>query len=111
ATSSTLYAALAAQELWGFDDVVCTRMSVADGVFTGGIDVLAYGDGKLDATRAWAAEAGVDLTTTTFYTDSVTDRALMETVGTPVAVNPDRELRRLAAARGWAIEDWGRNAP
>ena len=38
----------------------------------------------------------------------MTDRALLELVGNPVVVNPDRPLARLATERGWPICDWGR---
>lgn len=107
ATSSTLYAALAAQALWGFDDLVCTRLEVADGRFTGKISAMGYGDAKLTLCREWAAANQVALAECTFYTDSVTDHALMRVVGRPVAVNPDRKLAVLATSEGWPIEDWG----
>jgi HAD superfamily hydrolase (TIGR01490 family) len=38
-----------------------------------------------------------------FYTDSVNDLALLESVADPVAVNPDWRLRRIASQRGWRI--------
>jgi HAD superfamily hydrolase (TIGR01490 family) len=38
-----------------------------------------------------------------FYTDSVFDLALLESVAAPVAVNPDRRLRRIANRRGWQV--------
>jgi len=38
-----------------------------------------------------------------FYTDSVNDLALLESVADPVAVNPDRRLRRIASRRGWRM--------
>lgn len=108
ATSSTLYSALAAQQHWGFDDLVCTRMEVADGRFTGAIEALAYGDAKLHACVSWAEESGISLDDCTFYTDSITDLSLLEAVGRPVAVNPDVKLARVAEARRWTTEDWGR---
>jgi HAD superfamily hydrolase (TIGR01490 family) len=37
------------------------------------------------------------------YSDSITDLPLLEAVGHPTAVNPDRALRRVAAERGWPI--------
>ena len=57
--------------------------------------------------RAWCDKNGVDLKDCVFYTDSMSDVLLMEHVGTPVAVNPDARLRRVAEERGWRIEDWG----
>lgn len=110
ATSSTLYVARAAAARWDLDDVICTRMEVDDGHFTGRIAELAYGDAKQVATRAWAEREGVSLSECSFYTDSVTDVALLDEVGDPQVVNPDRALRRQALARGWPISDWGRSA-
>ena len=40
---------------------------------------------------------------TTFYTDSINDLSLMESVTQPVATNPDERLRAVAVARGWRI--------
>jgi phosphoserine phosphatase len=41
-----------------------------------------------------------------FYSDHVSDRPVFEWADEAVAVNPDAKLRRLAAERGWAVEDW-----
>jgi phosphoserine phosphatase len=41
----------------------------------------------------------------TFYTDSINDLSLMETVNHPVATNPDARLRAIAETRGWRILD------
>lgn len=107
ATSSSLYVARAAQAAWGFDDIVHTSFAVEDGKFTGEIDGFAYGAQKYDRVAEWAAHEEESLKGATFYTDSVTDLKLLEHVGKPVAVNPDRPLRKIAAKRGWAIVDWG----
>lgn len=82
-----------------------TELEIVDGHLTGNIlGVDCYGDGK----RVWgeriAAQLGVDLSQCVFYTDSYSDRPLLDVVGRPVAVNPDRALRRYAAKRGWPIE-------
>ena len=111
ATSSSTYAAREAQRTWGFDDVVATSFEVVDGCFTGKVARMAYGDHKLARVAEWATSTGADLDGAAFYTDSITDRALLERVGRPVAVNPDGKLRRLAAERGWTVVDWGRAAP
>ena len=52
------------------------------------------------------AQLGFDLHEAVFYSDSITDLPLLEQVGTPVAVCPDRRLRGVARARGWRIEEW-----
>lgn len=113
ATSSSHYAGLAACVAYGLDELVCTRFEVAvdTGCFTGRISELAVGAAKADRVLEWAERNSVDLADATFYTDSATDRALMERVGRPVAVNPDRTLLRLARERGWQVVDWGLAIP
>jgi len=107
ATTSSNYAGRAACEHFGLDDLVCTRFEVVDGVFTGRILSSALGASKADRAQEWADATGIDLDQCTFYTDSNSDLALLERVGRPVAVNPDRALARVARERGWEIVDWG----
>ncbi len=107
ATSGTQFAAQAAVEAYGLETFVCTELEIVDGRFTGRIKALAVGDAKLHRVEAWADDHGHDLSQATFYSDSMTDVALLERVAYPVVVNPDRRLRRHALERGWPIEDWG----
>jgi len=90
-------------EMLGVDHVVATRMEVKDGRYTGEIELYAYGDNKATAIRELAAERGYDLAASYAYSDSATDLPMLSAVGHPTAVNPDRALRRAAAARGWPI--------
>ncbi len=108
ATSSSHYVAGLAMEAYGFEDAICTRLEIENGLLTGRIS-SAMGANKAVRALEWADARGVDLARSTFYTDSITDLHLMEKVGRPVAVNPDRRLRQVAAARGWPIVDWGRS--
>ena len=87
----------------GADHHVATRMETRDGLYTGQIDFYCWGEGKADAIRAMADERGYDLAGCFAYTDSVTDLPLLEVVGHPTAVNPDRALRREAIGRGWPV--------
>jgi HAD superfamily hydrolase (TIGR01490 family) len=77
-----------------------------DGAFTGRVLRACHGTGKADAVRELAAEAGIDLASSTAYSDGHSDLPLLEAVGCPVAVNPDRELRRLAREREWPVLDF-----
>ena len=90
-------------EMLGADRVVATRMVVADGRYTGAIAFYAYGANKAAAVRELAEAEGYDLSQCYAYSDSATDVPLLEAVGHPVAVNPDRALRKLALQRGWAV--------
>jgi HAD superfamily hydrolase (TIGR01490 family) len=107
ATSGTIYAARCAQQAYGFDEVICTTLHVEDGVLTGKLRQSAYGPNMLLRVQEWAEQAGIRLEDCTFYTDSFTDVTLLEKVGTPIVVHPDRRLAALAAERRWAIEEWG----
>ena len=58
---------------------------------------------KARAIEELAQTRGYDLAASYAYSDSVTDVHMLEVVGHPFAVNPDKELRRLAGERGWRI--------
>jgi HAD superfamily hydrolase (TIGR01490 family) len=89
--------------LLGASTVIATRMEVADGHYTGQVEFYAYGEAKAEQVRALAAERGYSLPHCYAYSDSVTDLPMLEIVGHPRAVNPDRALRRIAQQRGWPV--------
>jgi HAD superfamily hydrolase (TIGR01490 family) len=90
-------------ELLGADRVIATRMVVEGGRFTGEIEFYAAGPNKAAAIKELASSEGYDLDESYAYSDSITDVPMLEVVGHPTAVNPDRALRRLAAERGWPV--------
>lgn len=91
-------------ELLGADRVVATRLVVGeDGCFTGEVEYYAYGPTKAEAIRELAASEGYDLDRSFAYSDSATDVPMLQAVGHPHAVNPDRALRREAVSRGWPV--------
>jgi HAD superfamily hydrolase (TIGR01490 family) len=87
----------------GFDGAVGTLCEVREGVYTGRPIRSCHGPAKADAVRELALSEGIDLGVSTAYSDSLSDLPFLEAVGQPVAVNPDRGLRRLAAERGWPV--------
>ncbi|MFP5020893.1 HAD family hydrolase [Pseudonocardia phyllosphaerae] len=89
--------------LLGIDRVRATRMRIDDGRYGGEIEFYCYGEGKAAAAREIAAELGVDLADCAAYSDSITDLPLLDVVGAPHVVNPDRELRTVARERGWPM--------
>ena len=90
-------------EMLGADKVIATRMAVEDGRYTGDIRFYAYAENKAKAIRDLARKRGYDLENSYAYSDSVTDVHMLEVVGHPHAVNPDKDLRRIARERGWPI--------
>jgi HAD superfamily hydrolase (TIGR01490 family) len=95
-------------EMLGVDRVVATRMVTVEGKYTGEIDFYAYGENKAVAIRQVAAEMGYDLADCWAYSDSATDVPMLEAVGHPTAVNPDRGLRKVAGERGWPVLTFSR---
>lgn len=91
-----------AREL-GLTGALGSRAEVEDGVFTGRLERRLLGHGKAEALAELAASESLDLAASTAYSDSHTDLPFLEAVGSPIAVNPDRELRRIAEERAWPI--------
>jgi putative phosphoserine phosphatase/1-acylglycerol-3-phosphate O-acyltransferase len=92
-----------AREL-GIPHVLCTRLQVKHGMLTGRVvRPTCWGEGKLHYARELAERTGVDLEESWFYTDSVDDLPLLEAVGRPRPLNPDRTLAGLARDRGWPV--------
>ena len=94
----------------GFDGGLGSLCEIDGGVFTGRTLRACHGAGKADAVRELAAAEGFDLAASTAYSDSDSDLPLLEAVGHPVAVNPDRGLRRIARERGWPVVRWRERA-
>jgi putative phosphoserine phosphatase/1-acylglycerol-3-phosphate O-acyltransferase len=92
----------------GIDHVIGTRVGFEGGLCTGLVEgSIIDGVAKLEAATAFAGARGETLATATFYTDHVADLPLLEAVGAPVAVGPNRALERIAKARGWPIVPHG----
>lgn len=95
----------------GATHAMATRMVVEDGRYTGEIGFYCFGEGKAAAIRELAVLEGYPLEHCYAYSDSVTDLPMLEEVGHPCAVNPDRGLRKEAAARGWPVLNFSRPVP
>ncbi len=96
-------------EFLGVDDVIATRAEVDDlGDYTGELAFYGYGPYKAEAVRELAAREGLSLPHSYAYSDSITDEPMLRTVGHPVAVNPDKELARVARAEEWEVRNFAR---
>jgi HAD superfamily hydrolase (TIGR01490 family) len=108
--SYRLYADAIADRL-GFDDVIGTGSIIGldERVHAKIAGENCYGPAKLRMIADWVEASGLKGAHghVRFYSDHVSDQPAFEWSDEPVAVNPHGKLRRLAAQRGWAIEDWG----
>jgi HAD superfamily hydrolase (TIGR01490 family) len=93
----------------GLTGGVGTVAEIRHGVYTGKLaEPFCYGEGKADAIRKLARERGYDLTVCYAYSDSLSDLPMLDAVGHPIAVNPDRGLETVALQRGWPIVEFSR---
>ncbi len=77
---------------------------VRDNVYTGNpTGLFVYGKDKARAIQQLAEREGIDLKASYAYSDSASDLPMLGAVGHPVAVNPDRELYRVAREREWEV--------
>jgi len=98
--------------IFGVDGVLATALEFKDGVCTGRLEgVPMFRREKKDRVLAYAATRNALPAECGFYSDSIYDLPLLESVGRPVAVNPDIRLRRIARARRWPIMDLARSRP
>ena len=86
------------------DRWIATKSEIVDGKYTGELTFYAYGPHKAEAIEKLAADVGIELDGSFAYTDSITDLPMLEAVGNPVVVNPDKNLKQLAIERGWRTE-------
>ncbi len=104
-SSATRYQADPLARDMGIEHVLCTELEVENGVFTGRVvHPTCYGEGKAIAARKLAAEYDLDLAQSYFYTDSHEDLPLLEAVGHPHPLNPDRRLAQIAKERQWPLQ-------
>jgi HAD superfamily hydrolase (TIGR01490 family) len=88
----------------GMTGGIGTRSEIVDGRYTGElVGPFCYGPGKVQAMRELAAWEGYDLHQCYAYSDSISDLPMLDSVGHPVAVNPDSRLNQIALERGWPI--------
>lgn len=93
----------------GVDQTIATTCRLDDdGRYTGEVDLYAYGPFKAQAMQEEAERRGIDLERSYAYSDSATDLPMLRAVGHPVAVNPDRELLKVARAEEWDVRVFDR---
>ena len=103
-SSATIYQIEPTARDLGITDIKCSAYEIEDGVFTGEIiRPLCFGEGKVLAAEELAAEYGLDLDNSFFYSDSDDDLELLERVGKPRPLNPNLKLKAIADEHGWPV--------
>ena len=93
----------------GVSKIIASRVKTDEaGFFLPELERYAMGQGKVDAINEIVEQQDIDLEGSYAYSDSITDLPMMEMVGNPVAVNPEKELRKVTEERGWPILEFQR---
>jgi len=88
------------------DFVIGTELEVVKNKFSGKIiPPLCFAQGKAEKVKQFLAEnnLAIDFKESFAYSDSIFDLPMLELVGNPVAVDPDKKLLETANTRGWQI--------
>ena len=89
------------------DDLIATDPEIIDGRYTGRVaGTPCYKEGKITRLNQWLQSTSHDLENSTFYSDSHNDLSLLQVVTTPVAVDPDEQLKATALTRNWEIRSF-----
>ncbi len=111
-SSATRYQAEPLARDMRIEHILCTRLEVEDGVFTGRVvRPTCWGEGKAVAAREFASARDLDLDQSYFYTDSHEDLPLLEIVGNPRPLNPNRKLAQIAKERLWPVRRFTSRGP
>jgi fatty acyl-CoA reductase len=95
-----------------FDEVVTAQLAIGDdGLCTGRLaSPPLVGEARAAWLRFTAPRIGANLRTSFGYADSLSDLPMLQSVGQPVAVNPDLPLGRYAARHRWPVVSWDMTA-
>ncbi|HRP68424.1 MAG TPA: HAD-IB family hydrolase [Turneriella sp.] len=106
-SASTPYVCNPVAQALNVNTVICTRLEIQEGTFTGNFaSPYVFGEQKYLSALQYANEKGIDLQSCYYYGDAHTDRFVMEAVGLPVCVTPDKKLRTHAQEKNWPILMW-----
>lgn len=106
-SASTRFVCDPVKEHLAMDEVLCTALGIDGGIFTGTLaSPYIFGEQKHLSALSYCAENGLDIQKCFYYGDAYTDRFVMEAVGNPVCVSPDRKLRAHAKTMNWPVVEW-----
>ena len=110
-TATVCYIAQPIGQKLGFadDHIITTQLHYTEqGCITGeAVGQFNLREGKVHNFEQWLQTRGWGWSDVhiTFYSDSINDLPLLEKANTPVATNPDDQLRQIATERNWHIMD------
>lgn len=106
-TASVSFLAQQIAEYLKIDDIICTDLEIVNNHFTGQASGdLCFEQIKLERARNYCSTHNLSLQDAYYYGDSISDLPVLEAVGNPKCVSPDKWLRKEARQRAWAVCNW-----
>lgn len=106
-SASTKFFCEQVRDTLGMDDIICSELELIDGSYTGNLNGrYCYGQEKLARAQQFCLDQHLNIKDSYYYADSINDLPMLEAVGIPVCVTPDKKLERIAMKRGWRISKW-----
>ncbi|MBK5939543.1 HAD family hydrolase [Halochromatium roseum] len=103
-TATNAFVTAPIAERFGIEHLIATEPALVDGHYSGQtVGTPAFREGKVERLRQWLDAHAASLSGSIFYSDSINDLPLLETVDFPVAIDPDERLAAIAHERGWPI--------
>jgi HAD superfamily hydrolase (TIGR01490 family) len=94
-------------EFLRIDHVLCSELEAVNGIFTGKpVGKFCFGDEKLVRLKEYCSSNNQSIHDAYYYADSIDDLPVLEYVGHPVCVAPDKKLTEVANSRGWIVHQW-----
>jgi HAD superfamily hydrolase (TIGR01490 family) len=91
----------------GMDDALCSELGAEDGILTGrSAGMLCFGPEKLERMKKYCEINNNTPAMAWYYADSWSDVPVLEAVGYPVCINPDKKLLRKALTNNWKVHNW-----
>lgn len=89
------------------DDIICTEIEISDGKYTGyPVGKLCFGEEKTSRCKEYCIKNNTTPELSWYYGDSISDLPLLNYVGNPVCINPDKRLLKVALKNKWRVSYW-----
>ena len=89
------------------DDIICTRLQVINGVYTGRLSgIPCFREGKVAGMTEYCERNNSKPEKAWYYGDSESDLPVLNAVGHPVCINPDKILLKTATEKNWTVYNW-----
>jgi HAD superfamily hydrolase (TIGR01490 family) len=91
-------------QYFGIEVLIATEPKIVNGKYTIEIDgTPCFQEGKVARLNEWLINNQQTLAGSSFYSDSINDLPLLEVVDTPIAVDPDDRLHKVARNKSWSV--------